>query len=112
MPVSFIVVPQWQGSPSSRAMRLAEGAEAIREDLPSARTVEVAVPLEAGDDQGGGIARFSSLQLVRERLTDALDDADGVPVVVGGDCSVSAAAVAHAARDAEVALVWFDAHPD
>jgi arginase len=112
MPVSFVVVPQWQGSPSSRAMRLAEGAAAIREDLPSARTTEVAVPLEAGDDQGGRIARFSSLQLVRERLTDALSDLESPAVVVGGDCAVSAAAVAHAARRGELALVWFDAHPD
>jgi arginase len=112
MPVTFIVVPQWQGSPSSRAMRQAEGAAAIREDLPSARTREVAVPLEAGDDQGSGIARFSSLQLVRERLTDALEEVDGPAVVVGGDCAVSASAVAHAAREGELALVWFDAHPD
>lgn len=112
MPVSFVVVPQWQGSPSSRAMRLAEGAAAIREDLPSARTIEVAVPLEAGDDQGGGIARFSSLQLVRERLADALGDLQGPVVTIGGDCSVSSAAVAHAARRDDIALVWFDAHPD
>jgi arginase len=112
MPVTFVVVPQWQGSPSSRAMRQSEGAAAIREDLPSTRTREVAVPLEAGDDQGTGIARFSSLQLVRERLTDALDEIDGPAITIGGDCAVSAAAVAHAARSGEVALIWFDAHPD
>ena len=112
MAVTFVVVPQWQGSPSSRAMRQSEGAAAIREDLPSSSTREVAVPLEAGDDQGSGIARFSSLQLVRERLTDALDDIDGPAVVIGGDCAVSAAAVAHAARASDVALIWFDAHPD
>ncbi|HEV7742842.1 MAG TPA: arginase family protein [Pseudolysinimonas sp.] len=112
MPVTFVVVPQWQGSPSSRAMRQAEGAAAIREDLPSARTREVSVPLEAGDDQGSGIARFSSLQLVRERLTDVLEDIDGPAITVGGDCAVSAAAVAHAAAAGDVALVWFDAHPD
>jgi arginase len=112
MPVTFVVVPQWQGSPSSRAMRLAEGAAAIQEDLPSARTVEVAVPLEAGDDQGGRIARFSSLELVRQRIANTLGDVDGVAVTVGGDCSVSAAAVEHAARDRDIALVWFDAHPD
>lgn len=112
MPVTFVVVPQWQGSPSSRAMRLAEGAAAIREDLPSAATRDVSVPLEAGDDQGGRIARFSSLQLVRERLTDVLGEIDGPAVVVGGDCGVSSAAVAHAARSGEVAVVWFDAHPD
>jgi arginase len=113
MAVTFVVVPQWQGSPSSRAMRQAEGAAAIREDLPSGSTREVLVPLEAGDDQGTGIARFSSLQLVRERLTDVLGEIDGTAVTIGGDCAVSAAAVAHAAAArGEVALVWFDAHPD
>jgi arginase len=112
MAVSFVVVPQWQGSPSSRAMRQAEGAQAIREDLPAASTREVAVPLEAGDDQGTGIARFSSLQLVRERLADVLGEVDGPAVTIGGDCAVSAAAVAHAASRGEIVLVWFDAHPD
>jgi arginase len=118
MPVTFVVVPQWQGSPSSRAMRQAEGAAAIAEDLPAARTRYVAVPLEAGDDQGTGVARFSSLQLVRERLTDTLGELDGGAITVGGDCAVSAAAVAHAARvsgerhGGDMALIWFDAHPD
>ncbi len=112
MAVTFVVVPQWQGSPSSRAMRQAEGAAAIREDLPAGATRDVAVPLEAGDDQSTGIARFSSLQLVRERLTDVLGELEGPAVVLGGDCAVSAAAVAHAARTDGVALVWFDAHPD
>lgn len=111
--LSFVVVPQWQGSPSSRALRLADGARALLGDLPPQATREVAVPLEAGDDQGTGIARFSSLQLVRERLTDALDDVEGTPVVIGGDCAVSDAAVRHAAeRHPDLAVVWFDAHPD
>ncbi len=113
MAAAFVVVPQWQGSPSSRAMRLAEGAAAIREDLPAATTREVAVPLEAGDEQGTGIARFSSLQLVRERLRDTLGELDDVAVVIGGDCGVSSAAVAHAVdRRGDLALIWFDAHPD
>jgi arginase len=112
MAVTFVVVPQWQGSPSSRAMRQAEGALAIQEDLPAGATREVSVPLEAGDDQSTGIARFSSLQLVRERLADVLGEIDGPAVTIGGDCAVSAAAVAHAARDGDTALVWFDAHPD
>ncbi|AYF98773.1 arginase family protein [Protaetiibacter intestinalis] len=107
----FVVVPQWQGSPSSRAMRLAEGAAAIRADLPDSATHEVAVPLESGDSQGTGIARFSSLQLVRERLIDTLDEHDGPAIVIGGDCAVSAGAVAHVAGD-DLAVVWFDAHPD
>lgn len=113
MTAAFVVVPQWQGSPSSRAMRLAEGAAAIREDLPSGATREVAVPLEAGDEQGTGVARFSSLQLVRERLRDTLGELDDAAVVIGGDCGVSSAAVAHAVdRRGDLALIWFDAHPD
>ncbi|CAN5320105.1 arginase family protein [soil metagenome] len=118
MPVTFVVVPQWQGSPSSRAMRHAEGAAAIAEDLPAARTRHVNVPLEAGDDQGTGVTRFSALQLVRERLTDVLGEVEGPAITIGGDCAVSAAAVAHAVRvspelyGGDVALIWFDAHPD
>lgn len=113
MSATFVVVPQWQGSPSSRAMRLAEGAAAIRSDLPSTATRDVAVPLESGDAQGTGVARFSSLQLVRERLRDALDDIDNTPIVIGGDCGVSSAAVAHAVDTrGDLALIWFDAHPD
>ncbi|MEO6532143.1 MAG: arginase family protein [Pseudolysinimonas sp.] len=113
MTATFVVVPQWQGSPSSRAMRLAEGAAAIRGDLPAASTREVAVPLEAGDDQSTGVARFSSLQLVRERLRDTLGELDDTAVVIGGDCGVSSAAVAHAVdRRGDLALIWFDAHPD
>jgi arginase len=110
---TFVVVPQWQGSPSSRAMRLADGAAAIRADLPSTATREVSVPLESGDAQGTGVSRFSSLQLIRERLRDALDDIADTPIVIGGDCGVSSAAVTHAVeKRGDLALIWFDAHPD
>lgn len=113
MTLRFVLVPQWQGSPSPRAMRLAEGVAALRGDLPASATTEVAVPLEAGDEQGTGIHRFTSLRLVRERTTDALGDLDGSWVIVGGDCGVSAAGIAEAARrHPGVAVVWFDAHPD
>lgn len=113
MTLRFLLVPQWQGSPSPRAMRLADGVAALRGDLPSSATVDVAVPLEAGDEQGTGIARFTSVQLVRERTLDALGDDSGPFVLVGGDCGISAAGIAAAARrHPDVAVVWFDAHPD
>ncbi|MEO5535212.1 MAG: arginase family protein [Pseudolysinimonas sp.] len=113
MTLHFVLVPQWQGSPSPRAMRHAEGVAALRSGLPTSATTEVAVPLEAGDDQGSGIARFTSIQLVRERTTDALGGVPDPFVIVGGDCGVSAAGIATAAlRHPEVAVVWFDAHPD
>jgi len=109
--MEFVVVPQWQGSPSSRAMRLVDGAEAIRGDLPAASTRTIEVPLEAGDAQGTGIARYGSLALVRERVADALAATAGPAILIGGDCAVSAAAIAHVTGD-DLALVWFDAHPD
>lgn len=121
MAASFLVVPQWQGSGSSRALRIADGALAIAGDLPSASTTIVDVPPEAGDDQGSGVARLSSLVTVRDRMADALRPHHVPVVTIGGDCGVELAAIAHAAgleRDPahdsgrQVAIVWFDAHPD
>jgi arginase len=93
-------------------MRLVDGAEAIRGDLPSANTSTVAVPLEAGEAQGTAVSRFSSLQLVRDRQAMALATVDGVAITIGGDCGVELASVAHAADREDVALLWFDAHGD
>ena len=107
----FIVVPQWQGSSSARAMRLVDGAEAIRGDLPAASTTVVEVPLEAGDAQGSAVHRLSSIALVRDRLAVALAAGSDPAITIGGDCGVELAAIAHVAAD-DVAIVWFDAHPD
>lgn len=111
MPATFVVVPQWQGSASSRAMRLVDGAEAIRGDLPSAVTTIIEIPLEAGDAQGSGVHRLSSIAMVRDRLAEALTHVSAPAIVIGGDCGVELAAIGHVgARD--VAVIWFDAHPD
>ncbi|MGN6743667.1 MAG: arginase family protein [Amnibacterium sp.] len=119
MPAVFLVVPQWQGSASSRSMRLIDGAEAIRGDLPSAVTRSVEIPLGAGDAVGSGVHRYSSLAVVRERMTEALRETPPteVPIVIGGDCGIELAAVTHAAaraaeRKARLGVLWFDAHPD
>ena len=94
-------------------MRLVDGVSALQTDLPASATSLVPVPLEAGDEQSTGIARYTSVQLVRERTSVVLQDVDGPFVVVGGDCGVSAAGIAVAAnRHPDVAVVWFDAHPD
>ena len=111
MAVTFVVVPQWQGSGSSRAMRLVDGAEAIQGDLPTASTLAIAVPLEAGDAEGSGVHRLSSIAIVRDRLLAQLALVDGVAITIGGDCGVELAAVSHALAP-DVAVVWFDAHPD
>jgi arginase len=111
MAATFVVVPQWQGSGSSRAMRLVDGAEAIRGDLPASTTRVVAVPLEAGDSEGSGVHRMSSIAIVRDRLARTLSEIDGAAITIGGDCGVELAAVAHV-LDRDVVVIWFDAHPD
>jgi arginase len=102
-------------------MRLVDGAQAIRGDLPTAHTVVVDIPLEAGESQDSAVARLTSIQLVRDRVAAALAPIDGLAITIGGDCAVELAPVSRA-LDAEgldpegtaggVALVWFDAHPD
>jgi arginase len=111
---TFVVVPQWQGSGSSRAMRLIDGADAIRGDLPAAATRVVEVPMEAGETLDSGVARFASLTAVRSAQRSALADVDGPAITIGGDCGVEFGAVEHALDrfGPDAALVWFDAHPD
>ena len=114
-PASFLVVPQWQGSGSSRAMRLIDGAEAIQGDLPTTRTHVVPVPAAAGESLETGVHRYSSLNLVRELAAAELALLEPPVMTVGGDCASDLASVQHAvaARPAgSVALVWFDAHGD
>lgn len=107
----FLVVPQWQGSPSSRAMALVDGAEAILGDLPRASVTRVEVPLEAGESVETGVQRASALLRIQAAVTDALLSFREPVITIGGDCSVSIPAIAHIADD-DVAVVWFDAHPD
>lgn len=95
-------------------MRLVDGAQAILGDLPAASTHVVEVPLEAGDELGTGVSRAGSLRIVRERTLEALGQFDDWALTIGGDCGVELASVEHAIEreDGDVALVWFDAHPD
>ncbi|NQX12820.1 arginase family protein [Microbacteriaceae bacterium VKM Ac-2855] len=111
---SFLVVPQWQGSASARAMRLVDGAEAICGDLPSSATTVVDIPAEAGESQDTGVRRFSSIVTVAERMRDSLSRIAGTVITIGGDCGVEFAAIGHAVTRSTtpLAVVWFDAHPD
>lgn len=107
----FIVAPQWQGSSSSRAMQLIDGAAAIAGDLPRASTTVLEPPSEAGDAQGSAIQRMSALVRMRERVEEAVRAAPETAIVVGGDCGVALGAVSAIAGD-DLAVVWLDAHPD
>ncbi|WP_159500298.1 arginase family protein [Microbacterium sp. 18062] len=107
----FLIVPQWQGSSSARAMQLVDGAEAIAGDLPRAACTMIEVPAEAGEDLGTGVRRLSTLRRVRELVEEAVRHAEEPLIVVGGDCGVAAGAVAATAGD-DLAVVWMDAHAD
>lgn len=109
----FLVVPQWQGSPSTRAMQLIDGAEAIAGDLPRSATTVIEVPTEAGEELGTGIRRFSTIIRIAEDLSAALAASAEPAIVIGGDCGVAIPAVAHAASTHDgLVVVWFDAHAD
>jgi len=61
-------------------------------------------------------AKFlSEIQDVSERLADVVAGvcADGdLPLVLGGDHSIAIGSMAGAAREADIGVVWFDAHGD
>lgn len=107
----FVVAPQWQGSSSSRAMQLIDGAEAIAGDLPRASTIVLDPLPEAGDAQGTEVLRLSALARMRALIEDALAPGTGHAVTIGGDCGVALAAVSAVAGD-DLAVVWLDAHAD
>ncbi len=110
---TFFVIPEWQGSGSSRAMRLAEGADHIRAELPVKATTVIGVPPEAGSDEGSGILRLSSLRAVRDATSAALKTATGRLIIIGGDCGVDLAGIQHAqASNERLAVIWLDAHAD
>lgn len=108
--VRFLVVPQWQGSPAARAMLLTDGASAIAGDLPRAATSVLDVPVEAGESLGTGVRRLSALVRTRELVAEKMTTDT---VVIGGDCSVTVAALAALPGGTDdLAVVWCDAHAD
>lgn len=93
-------------------MRLVDGAEAIRGDLPASATTVVDIPLGAGSDEGSAVHRLSSIVAVRDALTVALQDAQNMPIVIGGDCGAELGSIGHAIASGTTAVVWLDAHAD
>lgn len=114
---SFVIVPQWQGSSSARAMQLVDGATAIAGDLPRARCAAVDVPLEAGESLDSGVRRLSALRHTARNQLEVLAAAAAPVVTIGGDSGVattSALFAAGASRDRAdpgVVVVWLSAHP-
>jgi len=94
-------------------MQLIDGAQAIAGDLPRSSCTTIEVPLEAGESIGTGVHRFSTLRRTRGLVDLELSPRAEPVMLVGGDCGVAVGAVGHAARrHPDLAVVWFDAHPD
>ncbi|MDN3480144.1 arginase family protein [Curtobacterium sp. APC 4022] len=83
----FIVVGQWQGSASSRAMRLADGAAAVAADLPRTATTTIDVPTGAGDRLDTAVARYTSVLTVSGSVAEEAGVATEPVLVIGGDGS-------------------------
>ncbi len=109
----FVIAPQWQGSSSSRAMQLIDGAPSDRGRPAPSGDHRPRRPDRGGRRAGTAVLRASALARMRERISDAV--ASTAPgehaVTVGGDCGVALGAVSAIAGD-DLAIVWIDAHAD
>src|SRR5690606_283929 len=104
----FLIVPQWQGSPSTRAMLLVDGVNAMAGDLPLKYTTVLDVPPAAGESLGTGVRRLSALLRVRELVVEKMaTDADHQTVLIGGDCSATVFALS-ALDLTDTAVLWCD----
>jgi arginase len=110
---TVLCVPQWQGSASRNAFRLAAGARRTAELVAADAVVTVPVP-EPGGDKRSGIRALDALLDIQRLTGEALAGIDDLVITTGGDCGVDLAPIAAAlARHGEdLTVLWFDAHPD
>lgn len=110
---TVLCVPQWQGSASDGAPRLAAGARRAAELVPAGAVVTVPV-LRTDGNRAAGIRAYDVL-VENQRLTaKALAGIDDQVITVGGDCSVDIAPIdaARARHGDALTVLWIDAHPD
>jgi arginase len=114
-----LVVPQWQGSISPEAGRMAAGAAQLAELAAAAG----AVPRTVGglpqtrSPVRDGVSSLDQLLAARARIAAELAalDSTGRPVLaIGGDCAadLAVAAAGLERRGGDLALLWIDAHAD
>lgn len=77
---------------------------------------DLAVPNADRHDPGDPDAKFlAEIRRVSTDLAGRVDDvldAGGLPLVLGGDHSLAIGSLSGTARDADVGVLWFDAHGD
>ncbi|AHG03654.1 arginase [Halobacterium sp. DL1] len=79
-------------------------------------TGDLSMPRAEERDPGNESAKFlPEIEDLCGRLADEVEEAiaaDRVPLVLGGDHAVAIGSMAGSARDADIGVVWFDAHGD
>ena len=105
------------GPSAIRYAGLASTLEAVGVDCRDAGNVEVPVVEEVAEPgrPPSGVRFLEETRTVTGRLAEAVADAlDGgrLPLVLGGDHSIAIGSLAGTARDADVGVLWFDAHGD
>ena len=114
-----LVVPQWQGSVSPEAGRIAAGAAQLAELAAAAG----AVPRTVGglpqtrSPVRDGVSSLDQLLAAHARIAAelaALDSTGGPVLAIGGDCAadLAVAAAGLKRRNGDLALLWIDAHAD
>ncbi|WP_232688419.1 arginase [Halobacterium zhouii] len=99
------------------AIRYADLAQKLRSaGVDPSDSGDLLVPRAEERDPGDEAAKFlPEIEDVCSRLADEVAGAiaeDNLPLVLGGDHAVAIGSIAGSARDADVGVVWFDAHGD
>nr|WP_055502945.1 arginase family protein [Nonomuraea pusilla] len=110
---TVLCVPQWQGSASGHAPRLAPGALRAAGLVPAGARVTVPVLDDPGEKRDGTRALDVLVENLR-RTEEALAGIDDAVITVGGDCGVDLAPItaARARHGDRLTVLWIDAHPD
>lgn len=108
--MELLLIPQWFGSGSDDAERIARGAGWLggRLQIPDADRIDLPGP--GPDERVDGIRRWPDIESA-ERLIRARVRAADRPLLVGGECGIEWGAIGASDRTS-TAVVWLDAHAD
>ncbi|SDM79667.1 arginase [Halogranum gelatinilyticum] len=106
------------GPSAIRYAGLAKQLESAGITVEDAGDLPVPLADERDPEPASGLANAKFIEEVEEVSTRIADEVaatladDTTPVVLGGDHSIAIGSMAGSARDAEIGVIWFDAHGD
>lgn len=104
------------GPSAIRYAGLVEGIQSVGHTPEDAGDLDV--PHVRGSSEQSQVVNANHLDAVAEVCSTVSDEVagaladDAVPLVVGGDHSIAIGSMAGAARNADIGVLWFDAHGD